>query len=147
MHSLADAERAFRALLIYVRAEVRDGVPLAQIPWVRAAIADLWAEIHAATLLLWQLTWLQETGQDTTKQAAALKIVAAEVQERTLSLAIDIVGPEGVLESWGADTPGVPMQGLLPELYRSTRNWFIAGGANEIKRNIIAQRGLGLPRG
>jgi alkylation response protein AidB-like acyl-CoA dehydrogenase len=74
------------------------------------------------------------------------KIWSSEVQEKILSTGLDIIGPEGALESWGADVDGVPLRGRFPELYRTTRVWFIAGGTNEIKRNIIAQRGLDLPR-
>lgn len=147
VHVLTDAQRAFHELLYYVKANERDGVRLADIPPVRQLIGDLASDMRAVELLTWKVGSLNEHKQDATKLAAMCHTCGSEMQERILSAAMDILGPEAALESWGADLPGVPLRGILPELYRTTRVWFIAGGTNEIKRNIIAQRGLGLPRG
>jgi alkylation response protein AidB-like acyl-CoA dehydrogenase len=146
MHVLADAKLAFNDLVDYVKNQERDGVLLAEIPWVRQAVADLSAELQSATLLCWRVVDLNARGLESTKYSAMTKIWSSEVQEKILSTGLDIIGPEGALESWGADVDGIPLRGRFPELYRTTRVWFIAGGTNEIKRNIIAQRGLDLPR-
>ena len=71
--------------------------------------------------------------------------------ERAVRAGLDIIRAarvyaDDVRESWGVEDKNVPLRGRLPFFYRDVRVWSIAGGANEIKRNIIAQRGLGLPR-
>ena len=43
--------------------------------------------------------------------------------------------------------PDAPLNGDLERFYRSVIRWSIAGGTKEVQRNIIAQNGLGLPKG
>jgi alkylation response protein AidB-like acyl-CoA dehydrogenase len=57
------------------------------------------------------------------------------------NLAMDILGEEGLALA-GAPYALTPMQ----RLYLFSRSDTIYAGANEIQRNIIAERGLGLPR-
>lgn len=146
IRTLADARLAFDAILDYVKHEKRDGLLLAEVPWVRHLLADIAVEMQAAQLFNRSVIWRAARGEPVAHLNAMAKVTSSELQERVLSAGMDILGPEGALESWGADDPNVPLRGRLPLFYRDVRVWTIAGGANEIKRNIIAQRGLGLPR-
>jgi alkylation response protein AidB-like acyl-CoA dehydrogenase len=56
-------------------------------------------------------------------------------------VALDILGAEGLL--WGDDAPE---QGRYAELFNFVRCMSIAGGSDEINKNVIGERALGLPR-
>lgn len=43
-------------------------------------------------------------------------------------------------------TKWAPLKGKIERLYLTSVSGTIAGGTSEIQRNIIAERGLGLPR-
>lgn len=146
IRTLADARLAFDAVLDYAKREKRDGVVLASLPWARALLSDIAVEMEAAQLFNRSVIWRAARGEPVAHLSAMAKVTSSELQERVLSAGMDILGPEGALESWGADDENVPLRGRLPFFYRDVRVWSIAGGANEIKWNIVAQRGLGLPR-
>ena len=57
------------------------------------------------------------------------------------TLAMDVTGAPGMVAP-GADYAF----GELPQLYLYTRAETIHGGTNQVQRNIIAERALGLPR-
>ncbi|HEX4658267.1 MAG TPA: acyl-CoA dehydrogenase family protein [Streptosporangiaceae bacterium] len=74
------------------------------------------------------------------------KISSTNIAERIAAIAIDILGDASLLPHTG---PGHPAE-VGPERwmyqYFGSIGSAIAGGASNIQRNIIAQRGLGLPR-
>ncbi len=56
-------------------------------------------------------------------------------------LAMDVLGPEGEI------TGGLPYQlSSLQRMYLFARSDTIYAGSNEMQRNIIGERALGLPR-
>jgi alkylation response protein AidB-like acyl-CoA dehydrogenase len=67
------------------------------------------------------------------QQTITMKLVA--------EIALDILGPEGLL--WGED--GV-QDGRFAEQFNFVRCMSIAGGSDEINKNVIGERALGLPR-
>ena len=48
---------------------------------------------------------------------------------------------------WDRESDWAPVNGQFARSYVSSVSSTIAGGTSEIQRNIIAQRGLGMPRG
>ena len=71
------------------------------------------------------------------------KVFASELQERLGQAALDILGTAGLLS---ADSAGAPVGGHMEQLLRHSIMGMIGGGTSEIQRNVIAQRGLELPR-
>ncbi|HTU75772.1 MAG TPA: acyl-CoA dehydrogenase family protein [Trebonia sp.] len=69
------------------------------------------------------------------------KLLWATWHQRLGELAADASGPDATLAGPGYELPGAQ------RLLLFTRADTIYGGSNEIQRNIIAERGLGLPRG
>jgi alkylation response protein AidB-like acyl-CoA dehydrogenase len=69
------------------------------------------------------------------------KIFWASWRKKLGVLALDVLGPKGEIGS------GAPYQWeLLPRLFLGSRADTIYGGTNQVQRNIIAERALGLPR-
>jgi len=69
------------------------------------------------------------------------KLMWTTWHQRLGELAVDVAGPDGTLAG--------PDYGLTDtqRLFLFARAETIFGGSNEIQRNIVAERGLGLPRG
>ena len=85
-----------------------------------------------------------ERGQVPNAEASVFKIFMSELNQRIAVAAQDIMGPYATLR---AEDPLAPIEGRLEKFYRSFPLFKFAGGTNEVMRNIIAQRGLGMPRG
>ena len=75
--------------------------------------------------------------------ASELKIFASESAIRTTRALLDAYGSRGALT---ADSESAPLRGALERAYRRATIDTFGGGTNEIQRQLIATRGLGLPR-
>ncbi|MFQ5861125.1 MAG: acyl-CoA dehydrogenase family protein [Dehalococcoidia bacterium] len=145
----AALERMLERFLELVKTAERNGKPLRELPSVRFALADLATQTLVSRLLGLRVLWMQTQERSDTGDLAApmAKLFQSELKERLVSTAMDILGEYSALESWGEDLPYVPLEGALAQTYRDIRADQVAAGTSEIQRNIIALRGLGLPRG
>jgi alkylation response protein AidB-like acyl-CoA dehydrogenase len=101
---------------------------------VRARLADWNARIEAAAVLADRVAWLLDRGGQPTVEAAMTKLAVTDVFKDLSHEALDLVGPDGLVD------------GHLTHSFRHSQVATIYGGSNEIQRNLIAQRALGLPR-
>ncbi len=69
------------------------------------------------------------------------KLAQTRIMKLSSEIAIDILGPDALL--WGADGP---MAGRYSEAFVFSAASSIYGGTDEIQRNVIGERALGLPR-
>lgn len=72
------------------------------------------------------------------------KMFGSELQQRTARRGISMLGLYGGLRPSDSHAP---LSGEFCQYYMTTVSLTIAAGTSEIQRNIIATRGLGLPRG
>jgi alkylation response protein AidB-like acyl-CoA dehydrogenase len=70
------------------------------------------------------------------------KLIWSESMQRLGDLAVEILGPAGMLERW-TDNPRVQ---TWQYIHLRSRGHTIEAGTSEILRNIVAERVLGLPK-
>jgi alkylation response protein AidB-like acyl-CoA dehydrogenase len=139
---MAGIERAFDHLTEYLKTAVVGGKALKNDPVIRDRIGALAADIEVARQFQMRNSRLVEQGRVPIHEAAMGKVFASELQERLGQAALDILGTGGLL-SEEADSAPV---GEMEQVLRHAIMGMIGGGTNEIQRNVIAQRGLDLPR-
>ncbi len=128
------------------------GEGLALHPTVRLELAERLIESRAARLMSYNVISMQNRGLVPNHEASAVKIYAAELNQRIQDTAIRIMGLPGQLmrgdrgEAGSAANRYAPLKGKYARTYLQAVASTIAGGTSEINRNIIATRGLGLPR-
>jgi len=122
----------------------RNGVPLIEIPWVRTLMADRYIDCEVARLMAYNVAYMQSQDLIPTKEASMSKVFGSEVVQRVTEAALDILGMYGTL---GREDKWAPLNGRVQENWMNAFAGTIAAGTSEIQRNIIAGRGLGLPRG
>ena len=109
----------------------------------RAEFADRWIEAMTARMLSYRVVTLQAKDMVPNHEASIAKLFNSELGQRIAWTAINTLGLPGQL----TDEATAPMKGRVPQSYLQTVASTIAGGTSEIQRNIVATRGLGLPRG
>jgi alkylation response protein AidB-like acyl-CoA dehydrogenase len=134
----------FELLCEYVRTAERDGRPLREDPLVRQKIAQLATQHEVARVLGLRFVAAAKVGEKPpTIEASEYKLYATQLSQRAANAALDIAGAAGQLR-YGEE--GAPMKGRFDSAYRATVVETIGGGSSEIQKNIIARRGLGLPK-
>jgi len=154
MFTIAPILQRLELLTDYVRGTERDGAALADDPRIRARLARLHTEAEVARVM--GLKFVAEAVkveaahregrqgfQPPTVEASEYKLFATELSKRIADAAMDIGGPGSQLR---VNTADAPMRGRSESTYRYTVIDTIGGGASEIQKNIIARRGLGLPK-
>jgi alkylation response protein AidB-like acyl-CoA dehydrogenase len=134
--------RMFEDLVSHCNQTTRNGQPLSKDPVIRNRLAQAACELEAARAFSYHIADLQNRGEMALMDAAGLKVFAGELAERLSFLATDILGPYGQvkLSRWA------PLHGIWENQCQQQFGLTIAGGTNEIQRNILAWYGLGLPR-
>src|SRR5579875_452494 len=112
-------------------------------PGARTGFAELAIEIEVARWLAYRVAFLQAQGRIPNYEASMAKVFGTEMQQRLANFAINLLGPYGVLER---ESRWRQLRGFLAFKYQWQVAPTIFAGTNEIQRNIIATRGLGLPR-
>jgi len=138
-----EAQRLFEEVLNFCRTSHRNGTSLAKDPAIRQKLALMLTDINAGLRLVKRNVWMQSAGLVPNTEAAVNKVWATEMIRRICHLGTQIMGHYGNLMPMSPHLPGLgqPAYGHL-ETIRSP----VSIGANEVQRNIIAQRGLGMPR-
>ncbi|HWO94705.1 MAG TPA: acyl-CoA dehydrogenase family protein [Dehalococcoidia bacterium] len=113
-------------------------------PRRRLEFADLHIEYEVGRLLAYRVAWMQENGLVPNHEASMSKAYGSEVQQRVARFAVNLVGLGGQLRP---GSPHASIDGLPATSYMGTTALSIAGGTSEVQRNIIATRGLNMPRG
>jgi alkylation response protein AidB-like acyl-CoA dehydrogenase len=88
---------------------------------------------------------MQNRGLIPNYEASTSKLFNSELVQRIARLGTKVFGQYANL--WNRNDPLAPMGASFTRLYVTSIPRTIAAGSSEIQRNIIATRGLGLPRG
>ena len=137
------ARAALEELVDYVKNDDSLVSTVKTNPEVRGKLASLNTEIEAARLLCYAVAWRQGQGEVPSAEASISKVAGTEIYAKVLDYGTELLGMYGALEP-GSDQ--AELQGNFLKMRLFATSGPILAGTNEIQKNIIAQRGLNLPR-
>ena len=107
-------------------------------------LAERKIEAKVAILLNYRIAWMQNAGLVANYEASIAKMYTEEFRQRVSRTGIEALGFYGQL---GIGSKYAPFGGNIEDYFLAMVSSTMVGGTSEIQRNIVATRGLGLPRG
>lgn len=139
----ANVRRVFDDFSEFCQERAPDGgQPLAEHPLVRHQLAQRRLGMETWKLLCWNVAWMQSSGTLPNAEASVAFLYGSEERLRFAEMAMEVLGPYATLRH---GSPLAPLLGNIEGIHREAMHLHGAG-ATDIHRNIIAQRGLGMPR-
>ena len=111
----------------------------AQDPLIRDRIANIWMRLQVMRHNALRTLTAHHGGGDLPREAMIAKLYWATWHRDLGELAMDVLGPEVAIMEQGEQSP-------FHRLFLWSRSDTIYAGTNQIQRNVIARRALGLPR-
>ena len=108
---------------------------------LKDAAVQAWLDADAYRLHTFQAVARLDEGIELGADSSLMKVFWSELDLRLHELALELLGPRAMLSAAAPDAEGRWLDGYLFALAGP-----IYAGTNEIQRNIIAERVLGLPR-
>ena len=137
----AKARKPLDMLIDLLRSDGRDK---ALPPALRHRLAERVLETEVSSLLAYRIAWMVDSGLEPQQEASISKMFSTELLLRVANTGMQVLGLMGQLAE---GSRWAPLRGKLRRLYLWSISETIGGGTSEVQRNIIATRGLGLPRG
>ncbi len=135
--------RTFDGLVMLAQGAMLRGQPAIKHPVIRDRLVQLEARLLASEYNGHRLLTMQRRGEDQGLPAMVMKLFTTQLSYDISRLAMDVLGDRGALARGDLNTPDM---GMFSYSYMWALGVLIAGGTANIQRNIIAERGLGLPR-
>ena len=114
----------------------------ARDPRLRQRIAAIESGYHAGRLMVYRVARELSEGRVPNRETAAAKIFCTSLEQQVAELAGEILGPAVQLRP---ESARAPLAGRAARALLYAHAYTIQGGTNNILKNIIATRGLGLP--
>src|SRR5215471_17182941 len=141
--STTRTQQLMNDLIRLAERKVRNGIKASRDPIVRQQLADLLIQVEAMKYHGLKQLSDEIHGRSPGIGASINKLVTTELNHAICAAALDVLGSYGPLTR-GA--PHVEDKGSWPHDYMFTLGMIIGGGTSQIQKNIISERGLGLPR-
>jgi alkylation response protein AidB-like acyl-CoA dehydrogenase len=138
-----DLQRALTMLIHHANTATRRGRPLSEDPHFIEFIGTVDTDINVARLLSLQCARLMDQEKDPGVAASMVKVWATELRRRFGNEGGRLLGLNGLVQR---DDAHAPVFGQIEHHFRDSVRLGFTAGANEVQRDIIARRGLGLPR-
>ena len=129
-------------LVTFIRDNRGEGF-VSENPSVKNEIADRMIEAGVEEMLCTQVISMQNRGLVPNKEGSIAKLFSSELDVRIAGTAMKVLGMYGQLKTGSEHAPA---SGRVESTYLYATTSTVGGGTSEIQRNIIASRGLGLPR-
>lgn len=113
-------------------------------PIMLRRLAELWAANEAGRMIAYKVGWMQSQDRVPNQEASISKLMGSEIAQRIADLGMQLAGSYGLLDR-GSNR--ALLDGRPAREWMDSTSFTIRAGTSEIQRNIIATRGLGLPRG
>ncbi|MEO9256316.1 MAG: acyl-CoA dehydrogenase family protein [Tepidiformaceae bacterium] len=144
--SLVDLCVEYEAILREVIAFARKADLPGMTTEVRHSLSELFIQVQVARNLSLRVVSMQSTGRQPNYEASIVKLFASELEQRMASVVFHMGGLFSQLTS-RHQSEWEPLMGRLGRFQLHSVAATIGGGTSEVQRNIVATRGLGMPRG
>jgi alkylation response protein AidB-like acyl-CoA dehydrogenase len=122
---------------------MRNGKPASKDPIVRQRLADLAIKVETMKLESYRQLTDALRKRPPGINASVNKLVTCELNHQLARAAIELMGDYGWL---GKKDARVRDAGTWPNDYMFALGLIIGGGTAQVQKNIISERGLGLPK-
>jgi alkylation response protein AidB-like acyl-CoA dehydrogenase len=145
IHLIIGIQGVYEKLLNFLASSKSNeiGIDSARLKKIYRRLSETTVELEVARLLSYRITSMQSAGIVPNYESSMAKCLGSELGQFHARRAINAVGLYGQLLK---NSKYSILNGEIPNSYMYTVSRTIAGGTSEIQRNIIATRGLGLPR-
>ena len=140
------ARRQLMDLIGYAHTDVgRQRSSFASNTSLRGEVVDRLIEIEIEESMSLRIVSIQAAGQIPNYESSMVKMFGSESLQRLQRVGTRAFGLYANI--WDEESDYAPLRAMFTHGYVWSVPMTIAGGTSEIQRNIIATRGLGLPRG
>jgi alkylation response protein AidB-like acyl-CoA dehydrogenase len=141
--SSAQLESSFHRLVALMQRESCNGTRAIDSPVLRERLLRLQSRVIASKYHSLRLLTETLKGESPGVAGLIVKLYGCQLSHDLAALAVDVMGELGVLYN---DSKQARAQGAWQFHYMFSLGLIIGGGTAQIQKNIIAERGLGLPR-
>ncbi len=144
IHYPAQARRTVEELVRWAKDTKRNGVRVWDDDRVQRGLAELYIETEIARLISYRVVWMQSQDLVPNHQASMSKLFGTELNQRVFRFGTNLIGLP--VQQLDANDPHASLKAKIGRMYLNSIPYTIYAGTSEIQRNIMATRGLGLPR-
>ena len=136
-------QRLIEELVQHAKEADYGSASLADAPLIKDELAEIAVENEVLRMMCYRIAWMYSKNLHPSYESSMSLLFCSELLRRLANVGMRVLGPYGQLDM---DSKWAVLNARIMRAYLSALSIGVGGGSNEIQRNIVAMRGLGLPR-